>query len=151
MKLDRVQIDKRKPPNTVIPKGGDEPCAITRVICPMNLLLFSLADADAWPQIKKKSPACQTRWAVSSPENSFFFYRPETTVSKTSLTFSTSTLGVNGFCKNATPRSSVPFSAITLYVYPDIYSTRTEGCRAKTLFANSRPLTPGIITSVSKR
>ena len=78
-------------------------------------------------------------------------YRPVTTISKTSLTFSTNPLGVNGFCKNATPRSNVPFSAITLYVYPDIYSTRTEGCRAKTLFANSRPLTPGMITSVSNK
>src|SRR6202012_4602485 len=92
------------------------------------------------PSPKQKSPVAFLTQPSPNIRSNSKNYRPDTTISKTSRTFSTSALGVNGFCKNATPLSSVPFSAITLYVYPDMYSTRTDGCRATTHFANSRPL-----------
>ena len=70
-------------------------------------------------QNKKAQPRLRRNRASTSNQTQTN-YRPDTTISKTSRTFSTSALGVNGFCKNATPLSNVPFSAITLYVYPDM-------------------------------
>src|SRR5690606_18112414 len=58
---------------------------------------------------------------------------------------------LNGLCRNSKPGPRRPRWKTASSVYPDMNSTRMPGDTARIRSASSRPLMPGITTSVSRR
>ncbi len=58
---------------------------------------------------------------------------------------------MNGFCRNATPPSSMPWRSTASPVYPDIKSTFMPGRFSARLCISLYPLMPGMTISVMKQ
>ena len=65
------------------------------------------------------------------------------------LTAAASPAGVNGFCTNVIPDSTMFRSSTASSVYPDMKITRVFGRVARSRSASTLPLIPGITASVS--